>query len=351
MTGETEQVEADGRPLGRTVSIAVAAAAVLVAVLHAVWPELKIDAVTVVLLVVATLPWLSPMLRSIKLGGVELEFREFRQQVKQELEKRDQHVEEISKRVKDVEKAVFSGNISKDVEAMLQAELSDFVEYLAAVGFSPPTKPPRVHVGKPEGQNLSYSSRNAYYDGEMIVIGEELAGDTDVMFREYMHLILGGAVPRFVKLYHEAASAEPRVHNMVYGLWSGLADYFPCSYRGTPIFGGKVGFIAGRAYIRNLNNTRLFPSDLGDCWPSPTAAIPQDVGEIWGGCFWHLRERSPERAVDCCLASAWISLDDSEAASALGDFVTALAELLATVSPMSTPTVRQVFLDRRCTLD
>jgi len=57
-----------------------------VAIIHLLWPNLKIDAVTVALITIATLPWLAPLFKSIELpGGVKIEFQEL-EQAKQEVE-------------------------------------------------------------------------------------------------------------------------------------------------------------------------------------------------------------------------------------------------------------------------
>jgi len=52
--------------------------AIIVMIVHISWPSLAIDGITLTLLAIAIVPWLAPILRSIKLpGGMELEFREF----------------------------------------------------------------------------------------------------------------------------------------------------------------------------------------------------------------------------------------------------------------------------------
>lgn len=57
--------------------------ALVLAVAHALLPDIKIDVITLVLLVAATLPWLQPILKSIELpGGIKLELQELRQEVK-----------------------------------------------------------------------------------------------------------------------------------------------------------------------------------------------------------------------------------------------------------------------------
>jgi hypothetical protein len=62
-------------PAGRRWLVTILSAALLLG--HLVWPDLKIDAVTVALLAILILPWLSPMLQSLELpGGAKVTFRE-----------------------------------------------------------------------------------------------------------------------------------------------------------------------------------------------------------------------------------------------------------------------------------
>jgi hypothetical protein len=64
--------------------LAVTAAALAAVVAHHLWPDFKADAFTGILLVVAALPWLAPILKSIKLpGGLEVELRELRAELDQ----------------------------------------------------------------------------------------------------------------------------------------------------------------------------------------------------------------------------------------------------------------------------
>lgn len=51
-----------------------------VAVAHAAWPSLAIDAITLFSLVVAVIPWLQPLFKSVELpGGLKVEFQEVKQ--------------------------------------------------------------------------------------------------------------------------------------------------------------------------------------------------------------------------------------------------------------------------------
>ena len=56
--------------------------AISIAIVHLIFPSLKIDSITVALLLIATVPWLSPLLKSIELpGGLKVEFQELKDKV------------------------------------------------------------------------------------------------------------------------------------------------------------------------------------------------------------------------------------------------------------------------------
>jgi len=51
--------------------------ALVIALTHLIWPRLAIDAVTLVLLVLAALPWIAPIFKSLQFpGGWKIEFQE-----------------------------------------------------------------------------------------------------------------------------------------------------------------------------------------------------------------------------------------------------------------------------------
>jgi hypothetical protein len=55
----------------------VSLGALLLALSHIIWPLLAIDAITLALIVIAILPWLAPLIKSLELpGGWKLEFQE-----------------------------------------------------------------------------------------------------------------------------------------------------------------------------------------------------------------------------------------------------------------------------------
>jgi len=58
----------------------VTVGALTVVLVHLIWPSLTIDAITLVLLLVALVPWLAPLFKSIELpGGWKVEFHELQQ--------------------------------------------------------------------------------------------------------------------------------------------------------------------------------------------------------------------------------------------------------------------------------
>lgn len=68
----------------RKIQISITIASIAIAVVHIIWPGLKIDAVNLTLFIVAVVPWLAPLFKSLELpGGLKFEFQEL-ERVKQE---------------------------------------------------------------------------------------------------------------------------------------------------------------------------------------------------------------------------------------------------------------------------
>ncbi|MGD0707579.1 MAG: hypothetical protein ABSA51_03905 [Anaerolineaceae bacterium] len=61
----------------KNVQLAITVGAILVAVAHLIWPKLTIDSITVLLFVIAVIPWLTPLFKSIEIpGGLKFEFQD-----------------------------------------------------------------------------------------------------------------------------------------------------------------------------------------------------------------------------------------------------------------------------------
>lgn len=295
-------------------------AALLVAAVHVLWPDLRVDTITLGLFILAILPWLAPIFTSIELpGGWKFEFRQFQQEVRQQLEVKSQQVEALSSRVRTVEAFTFSGRVTSDAERQLNEALQQFHSYLESLGLQLDQPHPTVHIGPLDSHDWTlrdaYSDYNAFYDGKnnMIVLGEKLVKDPDVVLREYSHHVLGALAPNS----HISWGGPTERERALVGIWSGLADYLPCSFKGDPHFGAASAqvfneMVPGRnlPYIRNLDNNRHV-----DKGKKKAPFSPQDIGEIWGGAFWELRELLEQDVTDRGLLDAWKALNSSRPTS------------------------------------
>jgi hypothetical protein len=61
----------------RRIQYTITLGALLLALAHLIWPSLTIDGITLALVVIAIIPWLAPLFKSIKLpGGLEVEYKD-----------------------------------------------------------------------------------------------------------------------------------------------------------------------------------------------------------------------------------------------------------------------------------
>lgn len=66
----------------RRLQYGISIAAIVVAFIHVICPNIKIDVITIVLLFIALIPWLSPLFKSLEFpGGWKIEFQEVKQKV------------------------------------------------------------------------------------------------------------------------------------------------------------------------------------------------------------------------------------------------------------------------------
>ena len=64
-----------------TLRILISVIAVTLAVIHVWKPEVKVDSITIVLLVFCALPWMQPLIKTVELLGVKIELQELQKQV------------------------------------------------------------------------------------------------------------------------------------------------------------------------------------------------------------------------------------------------------------------------------
>ena len=221
-----------------------------------------------------------------------------------------ERVEEISAQVEKLERAAFepSSALTPKLQSDLQASFEAYQAYLVGLGYKPLT----------EGNVKIFvdpSLENAHYDGERIVIGKRLADDTDALFRQYTHRAL------------QSNSDWRSVTVQELAVESGLADYFPCSYKDNPLFGERLvhvfrhypGYEYKRA-LRTMDNERKFTETAND-------TDPHSVGEIWSGAFWEIRARLGQSAADKVLYSTWMAMQPFKGATSFNSsFAKALIE-------------------------
>jgi hypothetical protein len=62
----------------KIIAILITSIAIVLAIIHLVFPNLKVDAITVTLLIIAIVPWLYPLFKSLEFpGGMKVEFKDF----------------------------------------------------------------------------------------------------------------------------------------------------------------------------------------------------------------------------------------------------------------------------------
>jgi hypothetical protein len=169
-----------------------------------------------------------------------------------------------------------------EIKAEISKEISDYRSYLQSIGYTIPTTSLSVEISGGDDYN-------AYFDGAKIVVGSNMVRMPDVIYREYTLRMLKEVNPNTYTIGDWKAAA----------IVSGLADYFPCSYRGDPKFGVEASKLIAplaptaipNGYLRNLANDRQFVGD--DAPPAAPAGQAStemhNAGEVWGGAFWDVR--------------------------------------------------------------
>lgn len=57
----------------------ISSVAIVLLIIHLIWPNLRIDAISLTLIAIAVIPWLAPLFKSIELpGGMKVEFQELK---------------------------------------------------------------------------------------------------------------------------------------------------------------------------------------------------------------------------------------------------------------------------------
>ena len=128
---------------------------------------------------------------------------------------------------------------------------------------------------------------NAFYHDKTLYLHSSLSGDSSVLLREYTHFVLAESVG-------SAAVGDSDIE-------SGVADYLPASFLGSPRIGEGLGhlFNLQTTYIRRLDQVTSYTAVEDE---------PHARGEVWSAALWACRQIVGQQAVDQAVASAWTSV-------------------------------------------
>jgi hypothetical protein len=248
--------------------------------------------------------------------------------VTRELEDKTKQVEALADRVDEVATAVFAGDIEPALQDRLATGLDDYHRYLQKLGLAADGVLPKVRVG-------SLVSENAYYNRmeNELVVGEAIKEDLDRVLRLYTFHVLG-------RDDEGGWAARAPVA-------SGLAYYFPCSYRKDPIFGK----ISARA-LERVRGSSVAWVDLRDELSfemmRETDLDPADSGRVWAAVLWEVRQSVGASATDQAAVAAWRGTKAFEEAPVSVAFA---RSLVAAFDPSWATTVEDVFGRRGLDLD
>jgi hypothetical protein len=283
----------------RIVSILISVIAVAIAFVHLLVPALKIDWITLALLGVAIVPWLSPLLKSIEgPGGWKVEFREFRRQVAEGLSENRERVTALTDRVDKLALA-FTGTVSTEQQHRITDDLERFRTYLKNRGVDVPPQLPVVQ-GVP---GLSRrKERFVDYDSEAAVIhvDSEFADDTDLLLYTYAeHLLVYPLRDLQGQTEKESWTGGEQA------ILRAIAHYLVCSFKGDPISMRKTAARTPAWREINLENDRRF-GQINRFTPYTAMADERDV---WGAVFWTLRGQITAEVTDPLVVTTWMQAE------------------------------------------
>ncbi|MDN0075101.1 zinc ribbon domain-containing protein [Crenobacter sp. SG2303] len=223
-----------------------------------------------------------------------------------------------------------SSNLTPEVRRRLEAAFGKFQLYLQNLGYQAKGGDVQLDI-----RETMTSGAISYYDpaGRKLVIDKKYSSVPDVLFREYMHAVLysKGGVP---------SDPEGKLW-AYYGIESGLATYFPCSFNNNPRFAQ-----INAAATWNLSKHRSF-NELR----AGIGFAMADGAEIWGGAFWEMRELLGQATADKLLFDAWFRLRAEEVGNDRGAaFVRQLLEVDRATGSTHRAQIINIFAGRQLTI-
>jgi hypothetical protein len=293
--GDESTESSRDRRIRRGLSAAISIGALALAAAHVIWPHARLDAITVILIAVALVPWLGSIFKSIKLPWFEVQYRELKARQ-----------EELHSRLAAVETRMFQyAGATPAQEALLDDALREYAQYLDELGFELQHDLPRIAVDAElplEGPpGIQAPATNT------ISLALDAADDVTVALRQYTHSVLVAALnaDKLMKLIRKAPadwdwSLPPPLGHVE----DGLADYFVASHLDVPVLGSKTASRRGRPFFRDL----AAQVDL-DAIPEGPPSWMTPGENPWGNLFWAIRTIVGRRPTDVILAECWRSTD------------------------------------------
>ena len=189
-----------------------------------------------------------------------------------------------------------SPSMTSELQAKLQAALSDYQAALSRIGYDP------GKGGEPVTVRIDEELRdNAFFDNKSVVLGVNLARDPEYVLYEYTWHVLKQTNPvAFQALWNSTAFQFTAFAH-------GLKYYFTCSHLNDPLVGKNFHALASasgidrkKPYLFNLEAFRAFQPAGGD-----DAREEHKLGEIWGGAFWEVRQTLGKEKTDRLILDAW----------------------------------------------
>jgi TIR domain len=175
--------------------------------------------------------------------------------------------------------------VEQPVKDQIVADLASFAGYLKGLGYRPPGT--EVNISFQPQPPLQFN-----YDpwSHTIYIYPPFAKDTDVARHEYTHRMLLAATQQ---------TSFDHLSDTYSAMESGLAYYYPCSFRSHSDFGVIVGRENPQLWRPlNLLNHRSFEMASNDL----------SARETWASAFWDVRELLHQERADRLLLLAWSQL-------------------------------------------
>jgi hypothetical protein len=305
--------------------LAVSTASVAVAVIHVAAPDLKFDFITVGLLAIAALPWLAPIIKSLRFGEFQIDLRDIKENLQDVQRQVTESADKVDALAEQVQQITFIGQIDSGRRQSLEEALGDFYGHMRQLGVPVPATPPEIKVDE-----RSAPAARMYYDAKrnQIVVSTRLLGDTSRIMRSYATYLLTTTNPTPT----EDQNPQTRV------LLSGLAIYLPCSYRDDPVMGAESAEVynAERVRVRPVEPFRLDGTNRFRIKKIPPEPVPGQStfrssttdALAWGGTFWRIRELIGAEALDQALVAAWNELQTPAGTPPFQQFVVSVVNRL-----------------------